>query len=224
MKNITQKITKNIAFLAIALLVGITSVYAAGTLTPVGTAGDDTHYSLKDIEAKLTDFTATPTATSSPFTDPESVSATFPTLTEIYDLLVAEDANIVPEKILAGTTIFGVEGTLVQGTPELEWSTQQNNVDWPEATLYCSTLTEGSVEAGTWRMPTIHELEDAITADLSDGTGDTFTNNREAYWSGTEDSVTYAFATSWDLQRGDVLDISTNIRDKSINSLVRCVR
>ena len=218
MKNTIQKFAKHLAFLSIAILVGITSVYATGTLTPTGEPGDATHYSLKDIENKLTDFTATPTATTSPFTVPGEVEATFPTLTEIYDLLAAEDTNIIPEKILTGTTIFGVTGT-VEEAPELQWSAQQDGITWAAATLHCSLLTDESVAAGIWRMPTRHELEDAINAAWADGDGEAEFAYDTNYWSGTELSATNAWYAVW---FGGSLD--TDIDDKTGTASVRCVR
>lgn len=223
MKNFTQKITKSLVYLTITVLVGVTAVHATGTLTPTGTAGDDTHYSLKDIENKLTDFTATPTATTTQFTVPGSVTASFPTLTEIYDLLAAEDANIVPEKILAGTTIFGVEGSVVEGTPELEWSDEApTTLDWEGARGYCTDLVEDSVTvtgADDWILPTISELLAGIVDDWTvDGTGVRFADNTD-YWSGTEISAFNAWNAA---SSGGYVYNSKNVKETTLS--VRCVR
>jgi hypothetical protein len=218
MKKFTQKFTKYITYLAVAALVGVTTTYAIGTLTPTGTAGDDTHYSLKDIQAKLTDFTADPTATSSPFTVPGSVTASFPTLTEIYDLLTAEEADIVPEKILTGTTIFGVEGEVVEGTPELEWSSEQGSMNWDTAVSTCDALTEGGATAGDWRLPTISELLVGIADDwIVDGTENRFAYGTD-YWSGTENSGIFAWIAKLDEF------VYTDHVDKANTNSVRCVR
>lgn len=218
MKNITQKFTKYLTFLSIAILFGITSVYASGTLTPSGTAGDDTFYSLKDVHAKLLNFTASPIATSSPFTVPGSVSATFPTLTEIYDLLTAEDANIVPEKILTGTTIFGVEGTVATGTPELEWSTEQGSMNWASAVATCAALTEGGATAGDWRLSDISELLVAISDDWITNTGPDLFESGVDYWSNYESGPTGAWVAFWVGNPGGT-DLS-----KTFSARVRCVR
>jgi hypothetical protein len=216
MNNITQKFTKNIAYLVVAILVGTTAVYAAGTLTPTGTAGDDTHYSLKDIENKLTDFTATPTATSSPFTVPGSVSASFPTLTEIYDLLAAENSDLVAENVRDGIEVFGVTGNLVEGTPELEWSDEAPTaLNWDDAATYCAGTVDGSTG---WRLPTISELLVGIADDwIVDGTENRFAFNTN-YWSGAEDSAINAWSAYWD-------EFVVNGSDSKASTYsVRCVR
>jgi hypothetical protein len=96
----------------ITVLITSTAVQAIGTLTPSGTAGDDTQYSLNDIYNKLSDFSNTYTEDSGTMTVPGTVSASFNTLSEIYALLEAEEADLVAGNIADGTTIFGVEGTL----------------------------------------------------------------------------------------------------------------
>lgn len=108
----------HIAVLGMTVFAGVRAVDAIGTLTPVGNPGDDTQYTLNDIHARLTDFqNGIPASTTSSFVVPGSVSASFYTLTEIYDLISAEGGDLVPENIADGIEIFGVMGTLSSGSP-----------------------------------------------------------------------------------------------------------
>ncbi len=204
-----------------AILIVSTATYAIGSLTPTGTAGDDTQYSLNDIYDKLTNFTDTPTATSSPFTVPGSVSASFHTLSEIYSLLQSEDADLVAANIVTGTTIFGVEGTASAGSPNLTWQTDptlslcwsagQYEIDngcsigngWTAegygAVEYCQNLVaEGSSE---WRLPTIQEYQSItdFTA-YNNATQVPGFSQFAYYWSGTPfaespDNLAWLWAT-----------------------------
>jgi hypothetical protein len=81
-------ITKTIQYILpifIATLITVGMVYAVGNLEPQGTAGDDTHYTLNDIYNKLTTGTTDTESQTSPLTVPGEISATFPTLTEVYN-------------------------------------------------------------------------------------------------------------------------------------------
>jgi hypothetical protein len=242
MKNITTKFTKYITYLAIAALVGVTTTYAIGSLTPTGTAGDQTQYTLNDIYTKLTTGTATSTA-SGTISVPETVSATFHTLTEIYNAippllsldestttvpvginistttLDAIDSNLVATNIKSGTTIFGVEGSVVEGAPELEWSGEQTQSNWVTASSTCAGLTDGGATAGDWRLPTISELLTAISDDwiIDGGAAPRFADNTH-YWSGTEIGATYAWYAYW---FGNVSNFDGG---KTGTKSVRCVR
>lgn len=78
----------------------------AGSLTPaVGPAS--TMYTLGDVYTKIANSTTTATEGSASFTTPGSVSATFHTLKEIYELIPTIDTN----KVLTGTTYLGVAGS-----------------------------------------------------------------------------------------------------------------
>ena len=95
---------KTLSAITLAVLISVTTANAIGSLTPSGTAGDDTQYSLNDIYTKLTTG-ATTTEDSGTMTVPGTVSASFHTLSEIYALLQAEKL-ISPANIVTGTTIF----------------------------------------------------------------------------------------------------------------------
>ena len=198
----------------IAILVSVGAVYAIGSLTPQGTAGDDTFYSLKDIEDKLTNFSDTPTATSSPFTVPGSVVASFPTLSEIYNLLLAEDSDLVAGNIADGVTIFGVEGTLIAGTVlRSEWSTddQAGHTSGITAVSACSSLTENFHD--DWELPTSLELHNAFLYSVTGFQSDT-------YWSSTAVPNNPSYGYYVDMGLGDV-DVTLK---SSPTNLVRCVR
>jgi hypothetical protein len=181
--NMKKTITTTLAAF-IAVLITATAVQAIGTLTPSGTAGHNTQYTTNNIFNKLTDFTDSVTEGAGSITLPGSVEATFNTLSEIYALLEAEEADLVPENIVDGVTIFGVGGTY---TGELEWSTAQGSMNWATAESTCAALTEGGATVGDWRLPTIDELLQGIAYDwIIDGPGGSRFADVTSYWSGTE--------------------------------------
>jgi hypothetical protein len=145
MKTKIKNTLITIATSLFVLLIVTTATYAIGTLTPSGTAGDDTQYSLNDIYTKLTTG-ATTTEDSGTMTVPGTVSASFRTLTEIYNAvpewlemssttsafsagyyeagdLATVDTDLAAANIVTGTTIFGVAGSAPAGDPVLTWQT-----------------------------------------------------------------------------------------------------
>ena len=218
MKTTMKKTITTTLAAIVAVLITATAVQAIGTLTPQGTAGEDTQYTTNNIFNKLTDFTVSATEGTGSISLPGSVTATFNTLSEIYALLKAEEDDLVPEKILAGTTVFGVEGTVIEGTPELEWSTAQGRMNWATAKSTCAALTEGGATAGDWRLPTIDELVQGIAYDwITDGSGVRFASFT-LYWSGTE----YVGSKAWNAEWFNNVD--NNNDDKTFSYSVLCVR
>ena len=114
-KNILAILT-----LVLTVIIGAQVANAIGSLTPSGTAGDATQYTLNDIYTKLTTNVATSTK-SGLFTIPGSAVATFRTLSEIYAAIPTIDAS----KVAVGTTYLGVGGTAVVA-PTLIWQTDPN--------------------------------------------------------------------------------------------------
>lgn len=145
------------SFVIMVTALSAVGVKAMGTLEPQGEAGDDTHKSLKDILNKLTDFSNTPEALSSPFATPGVAVASFPTLTEIYQLLEDEEADLIPANIRQGVTVFGVGGELVPATAiRLQWSADSADDTYINARNYCLALDEAGET--DWRLPNITEL------------------------------------------------------------------
>jgi hypothetical protein len=210
MNNTFKTITLSLA----ALLIVTSATYAIGTLTPQGTAGDDTHYTLNDIYNKLLNFTDTYTEGSGTLIVPGTVSATFNTLSDIYALLEAEEADLIPENIAEGVEIFGVEGTLSAGISfPTEWSADNpdGSVDWFTAMDYCDTLTED--EHTDWRLPSYIELVNAYLTGVS-GFADDY------YWSSTEDPYITGLAYGVYMVDGDAF-----IGIKAFpDNLARCAR
>ena len=112
----------------------------------------------------------------------------------------AADANLSPENIKYGETIFGVTGTYFQrfqengdGTvtdtfTDLIWTQDANAGEstWNNAFNYCDTLAFAG--ASDWRLPEYTELQELMT--LPDGISSTspqmFTDLQSAhYWSNT---------------------------------------
>jgi len=207
-----KNLVRNIVIATVALLTTTTIIKAAGDLQPQGEGGDDTHRSLKDVEAKLMDFTDTPTAISSPFSIPEGEeSATFPTLTEIYTLLEAENNDLVPDNIANGVEIFGIVGNL--GLRD-EWSSNAVtgiDLDYYDALSACEDLEE---DGGGWSLPTSLELHNAFI------NGESF-SPEDSHWSSTEithESSTSVYTVS--MSNGNV-SLTANT---SAENTVRCVR
>jgi len=214
MKTTMKKTITTTLAAIVAVLITTTAVQAIGTLTPSGTAGDNTQYTLNDIYARLT-TNATALVGSGSMSIPGSVTASFRTLSEIYDAIPTIDAT----KVATGTSYLGVAGNAIIGTPELEWSTAQPSANWTDAGLACEALTEGSATAGDWRLPTIIELLAGISDDwFIDGPGSRFAYNGY-YWSGTEFDVSSAWVADWYGYAYSYDDLKT-ITDNS----VLCVR
>lgn len=213
-----KNILKTTITTLVAIFVVAGTVQAVGTLTPSGTAGDDTQYTTNNIYDKLTDFTATSTVGSGTMTIPSSVSATFNTLSEIYGLLEAEEADLVAGNIADGVEIFGVTGTKEDGVVyPTEWSADDpaGYVDWSTAVAYCDGLEEGGNT--DWRLPTYIEL---VNAYLTSNPGNSLGFASDYYWSYTEvpDFTDFAYSVA-------MLGGNSNIDDRtSPISLARCTR
>jgi len=219
MKTTMKKTITTTLAAIVAVLITTTAVQAIATLTPQGTVGDDTQYTTNNIFNKLTDFTVSATEGTGAISLPGSVTATFNTLSEIYALLKAEEDDLVPEKILAGTTVFGVEGTVIEGLAfPTQWSETNPagsvDVDWDTAREYCDDLTENG---GGWRLPTYLEL---VNAYLTSNPGNTLGFQLVRYWSSTEYPFDSSLAYLVNMNNGFAnLDIKA-----TPNSLARCVR
>ncbi len=111
-----KKYLKTLPYLLIAILVGVTIVYAApgSKLTPPG-AVSNTMYSLTDIWNLATGTTAIE-GTGAIETTP-SLAETGKSLTDVYTAISGEIAKLTPSVLLSGNTIFGVEGEATAGTP-----------------------------------------------------------------------------------------------------------
>jgi hypothetical protein len=175
-------LTKQIVTILIAVFITTATANAIGTLTPQGTAGDQTHYSLNDIYTKITTGNSTSTKSGTIAVPEGTPTASFRTLTEIYEALpewrtlsdstttVQEgyyeatdlttiDSDLIAANIATGTEVFGVEGTLIE-SEELEWSPDGQTGNYSTAVSYCASLdTSGGEKPGeTWRLPTTSEL------------------------------------------------------------------
>lgn len=140
-----KKTLLTILTLVLTVVIGAQVANAIGSLTPSGTAGDNTQYSLNDIYDKLTNSAHSASATSSPFTTPGSVSATFRTLTEIYNAIPAIYENNSPELSIVGDgagSLFlgGVEdGIHINTNPSL---TFQDIIDY-DPSFVASNIKDG---------------------------------------------------------------------------------
>lgn len=230
-----KKTLLTILALILTVTLGAQIAKAIGSLTPSGTAGDATQYTLNDIYTKLTTNTSTSTK-SGMFTTPGSVVATFRTLTEIYNAIPTIDAT----KVATGTSYLGVVGTL-QGLPApLTWQTDPslalcwsggqyeiNNgcsvgngkltAEGYGAVEYCANLvTEGSSD---WRLPTRAELvsitDDTIYNNATQVPGFAQDSN---YWSSTPSTGGSYYAWFWGAYYGDI-----SVDGRNIQYQVRCV-
>jgi len=125
MKN---KLFKSLPYILVAILIGV-SVSYAGDLVPPGPPGKSMK-SLSDLHELINTGSNTP---STDFTTPE-ISSSMYSLEVIYDLMADKISNIDDTKIITGTTIFGVAGTLIpHGLPKTGqtgcWDTDGNVQD-----------------------------------------------------------------------------------------------
>lgn len=116
MKKYTNKIVKTIPYIIIAVLVGITAVYASTTtsLTPAGPA-TNTMYSLTDIWNLST---GTVVSENNGVIDPtpSEVALSGKSLSDVYTVLSTEIAKLTNAKIAKDETAFGYTGTLYGDT------------------------------------------------------------------------------------------------------------
>ncbi len=228
-----------------AILIVTTATYAIGTLTPSGTPGDDTQYSLNDIYTKLTVGTSASIG-SGMMTVPSSVTATFRTLTEIYTaipetLLLSEstttipvginratttlttiDADFVPGNIADGTSIFGVTGTLPTTGGVFyptEWSSSMDSSSQGNVD-WATAVSYCDLYTGNsytdWRLPTYIELVNVYLTGLY---MDAFLIN--AYWSSTSHPEDMGFAYIVNMGGGGG---NSSFIIKTENRAVRCTR
>lgn len=205
-----KKTLLTILTLILTVTIGAQITRAIGSLTPSGTAGDATQYTLNDIYTKLTTNSSTSTKSGS-FTTPETVAATFRTLTEIYNAIPTIDAT----KVATGTIYLGVTGILATSTPALQWSTDQGSLTWANAVAACAGTVDGSTG---WRLPTISELLAGISDDwLINNSGTRFVYNTR-FWSSTD----YYGSAAWSAKWQD--DLYYNSVGKTSQYSVLCVR
>ena len=107
---------KTIPYIFIAVLIGITAVYASSTtsLTPSGSASN-TMYSLTDIW-NLASGTIVDENTGTIETTPSEVSLSGKSLSDVYTALSTEINKLADAKIAKNTTSFGFTGTLYGDT------------------------------------------------------------------------------------------------------------
>jgi len=225
-----------LTILAITLTVtlGTQVVKAIGSLTPSGTAGDATQYTLNDIYTRLTTGTSTSTK-SGMFSVPGSMSATFYTLSEIYNAIPATlslsnstttvpvginratttlsliDTDLIATNIATGTSIFGVAGTLPVFPTQLSVGTT-TPITWATAVSYCGNLIENTHT--DWRLPSYIEL---VNEYLTNGQG-SFQSGY--YWSSTELPSSPSVAYSLHMLNG----YASNDVKTLPSLLARCVR
>ena len=236
-KNILAILT-----LVLTVIIGAQVANAIGSLTPSGTAGDATQYTLNDIYTKLTTNVATSTK-SGLFAIPGSAVATFRTLSEIYAVIPTIDAT----KVAVGTTYLGVVGTL-QGVPTpLIWQTDPNlQLCW-DGTQSCSvgnglldpvgdgSILLGAVEycqyldadgttvqttpQGVWYLPTISQYQSIADYNTINPATQVSGFSSDAYQSSTQNFYNSNRSWYWSASEGLI-----GHEAKSYKWRVRCVR
>lgn len=238
-----KKTLLTVLALILTVVIGAQVANAIGSLTPSGTAGDATQYTLNDIYTKLTTNVATSTK-SGLFAIPGSAVATFRTLSEIYAAIPTIDAS----KVAVGTTYLGVGGTAVVA-PTLIWQTEPSltlchdadpSVSCTAGNGFLDPVGDGSVLLGAveycqyldadgttvqttpqnvWRLPTIVEYQ-SIT-DFSNYNPATQVSGFQysSYWASSLYSSISNFAWYWYANDGGI----TN-SNRFNQYYVRCVR
>jgi hypothetical protein len=147
---------KTLPYFIIAILVGVTVVYA-GNLTPPGIPAK-TMKSLSDLYELINTGANTP---STDFTTPATVAPTMHSLGDTYDLLATKISNIDTTKILTGTTIFGKDGSAVAGVDTSDANATAGDIISPKTAYVNGVKLTGTATAGT-PAPTF-ALADATT-------------------------------------------------------------
>lgn len=137
-----KKVTISI-LLSIAAIFILATTANAGSLTPPA-APANTMYTMTDVFNLSSGVMATIGSGVIPAT-PSSVVVTFKTLTEIYDAISAQVANLSNTKIASGVSAFGFTGTLAGDTNPAKVFT---TATYP-GTYDASTLSVGTVKNGT---------------------------------------------------------------------------
>jgi len=146
MKKYTNKILKTVPYIIIALLVGITAVYA-GDLIPSGDQeGTNTMHNLQDIY-KLATGGGTSAINSTLTTSPELVGSGN-TLNDVYTALSTEINKLADAQIAKDVTSFGFTGTLYGDTDPTQVLT---TADYPgTATVGTPAPTFASADSTTY--------------------------------------------------------------------------
>jgi hypothetical protein len=150
MKKYT-KYFKNVLYIIIALLVGVTVVYA-GSLTPPG-APAKSMKSLSDLYELVNTGANTP---STDFDTPTSIIPTMFSLGDTYDLLKTKITAIDTAKILTGVTILGKAGSMPDKTGAEDFTPSVDDVSIPTGFYDGVTKISGDT--------------DLITANIKSGT------------------------------------------------------
>lgn len=110
-----KKYLEKSIYIIIALLIGVSTVYATSKLTPPETV-TNTMYSLTDIY-NLSTGTTTTEGSGTIQTTPGTISETGKTLTEVYTAISTEVAKLSSSILAIGNTVFGVVGEAPAATP-----------------------------------------------------------------------------------------------------------
>ena len=139
-----KKIFSTIAYLVVAILVGVTVAYA-GNLTPPG-APAQSMKKLSDLYELVDTGSNTPDTS---FTTPGSVSPTMHSIGDIYDTLASKISAIDASSIKNGVSIFGVTGSYdtESSNPITAGTVSTGKIGWVNGTKITGTLAPSSLPA-----------------------------------------------------------------------------
>jgi hypothetical protein len=115
-----KKHLKTTLTILIAIFITTATANAIGTLTPTGTSGDQTHYSLNDIYTKLTTGVSTSTKSGTIAVPEGTPTASFRTLTEVYNAIpewrtLSDSTTTVQEGYYEATDLTTIDSDLTAG-------------------------------------------------------------------------------------------------------------
>lgn len=171
-----KKLLKTLPYIAIALLVGVTAVYAGvgiDKLTPSGNAVTNQMYSLSDVY-NLVSGTQAPTKTGDIAPTPTTVENTGVTLTEVYTTLSDEIAKLTPSVLVSGNTIFGIDGEATSGSAF-------SSAPLKTGQTHCNQFSDNYNTAGQVPCPGTNqdgESQRGIARSYTDNTDGTITDNK----------------------------------------------
>lgn len=241
MKKYTQKILKTLPYIAIALIIGVTAVYAAPSinkLTPSGNAITDQMYSLTDIYNLAKDRTPASEKTGEIADTPESVNeaGTGVTLTQVYNAVADALESAGPATLTwqpASDPVVALNLCWNNEVVSENCSVGNGFIQIPDTLItlgaveYCQYLeADGKTLANTvqniWHLPTIKEYT-SIT-DYTMYGEETATKVPgfalgSGYWSSTQYAEGTGYSWVWSSWDG-----GANSSGEVIQFAVRCAR
>jgi hypothetical protein len=108
-----------VVILSIIIVAGIS--FAAGSLSPISPTVTNTSYTLTDLDNLKSNIRVSAGSGQLPSAPAGNPALTFKSISDVYNDITAELDKLTPDKIVEGTTAFGIVGTAAAIHSELTW-------------------------------------------------------------------------------------------------------